>query len=206
MLGCFGMVSFKGLIATCSVVALGACAVAPQGPTVTAMPGQGKSFEAFQQDDSYCRQAASYSIGNPAAVNQAASNNAAGSALAGTALGAATGAIIGAASGGTAATGAAIGAGAGLLAGSLAGASSAQATGADAQFRYDNSYAQCMFSRGNTVAQPQPVYAAGPAPVYGYGYAAGPAVVVAPPVVVAGPVWVPGGWYGGYWHGGYWRR
>jgi hypothetical protein len=197
------MVSFKGLIATCSVLALGACAVAPpQGPSVAAMPGQGKSYEAFQQDDGYCRQIASQSVGGVSA-SQAASDSAVGSAAVGTALGAAAGALIGAAAGNPGA-GAAIGAGAGLLGGASVGGANAQVSGAQVQNRYDTTYAQCIFAHGNTVAQPQPAYAAGPG-FGGYAYAPGPAVVVAPPVVVAGPVWVPGGWYGGYWRGGYWR-
>jgi outer membrane lipoprotein SlyB len=193
------MARFKAVVASCSLLALGACAVTPQGPSVVAMPGQGKSFEAFQQDDAYCRQAAFTSVGGVDA-NQAAAQSAVGSAAVGTALGAAAGALIGAAAGNPGA-GAAIGAGAGLLTGSAAGSANAQVSGSQVQFRYDNTYAQCMFAHGNTVQQPQPAYAAAP------GYWGGPAVVLAPPVVVGGPVWVGGGWYRGGWYGGryYWR-
>ncbi len=191
------------MLASCSLLALGACAVAPPGPSVTAMPGQGKSFEAFQQDDAYCRQAASYSTGGVDA-NTAATQSAVGSAAVGTALGAAAGALIGAAAGNPGA-GAAIGAGAGLLTGSSVGAANAQVSGSNVQFRYDNTYAQCMFAHGNTVQQPQQAYAAGP------GYWGGPAVVaapvvVAPPVVIGGPFWGGGYYYrGGWYRGGYWR-
>jgi outer membrane lipoprotein SlyB len=197
------MIRFNSLLATCSLLALGACAVAPQGPTVVAMPGQGKTFSAFQQDDAYCRQAALSSTGGVDA-NTAAAQSAVGSAAVGTALGAAAGALIGAAAGNPGA-GAAIGAGAGLLTGSAAGSANAQVSGSQVQFRYDTTYAQCMFGQGNTVSQPQQAYAAGP------GYWGGPAVVaaapvfVAPPIVVGGPFW-GGGWYRGGWYGGrYWR-
>ena len=88
---------------------LGGCAVAPpSGPSVAVMPGQGKSFEAFQSDDFYCRGAAQQSGGGQASAQQA-TNNAVGSAAVGTALGAAAGALIGSASG-AAGGGAAIGA------------------------------------------------------------------------------------------------
>src|ERR1700740_1081954 len=92
-----------------SVLALSACAGAPpQGPSVMALPQQGKSFEAFQQDDATCRGFATQQTGGASAA-QAASNSAVGSAVVGTALGAAAGAAIGAAAGGAGA-GAAIGA------------------------------------------------------------------------------------------------
>lgn len=68
-----------------------------------------------------------------------------GSAVTGTALGAAAGAAIG---GGK---GAAIGAGSGLVMGSVAGGEAAQASGYEAQSRYDMSYIQCMYSMGNRV-------------------------------------------------------
>jgi hypothetical protein len=46
------------------LLALSACVVAsPNGPTIAVMPGQGKSFEAFQQDDFVCHQFANQSIG-----------------------------------------------------------------------------------------------------------------------------------------------
>ena len=116
------------LIGLASTLALGACAVAPPpGPSVMAMPGQGKSFEAFQQDDGYCRQAAAVSTGG-ASPAVAATNSAVGSAVLGTALGAATGAAIGAAAGGGpgAGVGAAVGGATGLLFGSSAGVGAAQ--------------------------------------------------------------------------------
>ena len=101
------------LLAPGIALALDACVVPPPpGPSVMALPGQGKNFEAFQQDDVFCRQYAWQQTGG-ASPGAAASQSAVGSAVVGTALGAATGAAIGAASG-AAGAGAAIGAGAGL--------------------------------------------------------------------------------------------
>jgi hypothetical protein len=195
------MIRITSLLASASLLALGACAVAPPpGPTVAALPGKGKTFEAFRQDDNYCRQYASEQTGN-ADPAQAATASAVGSAAVGTALGAATGALIGAAAGG-AGVGAAIGAGAGLIGGNL----SICAAGA-IQARYDQSYSQCMFGQGDTVTQPQQTYAAGPS--YGYPPPAyyGPAYVAPPPVVFGGPSVVIGGGYyrGGWYRGPYWR-
>jgi hypothetical protein len=210
------VMSFAALAAP---IALGACAVAPPaGPTVTAMPGQGKSFEAFQQDDATCRGWATQQTGGlqPA---QAANGAAVGSAVLGTALGAAAGAAIGSV-GGAVGAGAAIGAATGLLAGSAVGAGPAQASAGNVQYRYDQSYAQCMSAQGNSVQMPQPAYAGGyPGgyggyggygypygyPAYPYGYA--PGYVGIGPAVVVGGGWGGGwGWRGGWgWHGGYRR-
>ncbi len=137
-------------IALVGPLALGACAVAPPiGPSVTALPAQGKSFADFQEDDAVCRQYASQQIGygTPA---QAASNSAVGSAVVGTALGAAAGAALGAAAGNPA-LGAAAGAGGGLLFGSAAGANAARVSGGALQHRYDMGYVQCMSAKGESV-------------------------------------------------------
>ena len=124
----------------------------PPGHRSWRLPGQGKNFEAFQQDDFACRQYAWQQTGG-ASPGAAASQSAVGSAVAGTALGAAAGAAIGAASG-AAGAGAAIGAGAGLLAGSAVGANNAAAAYGGVQQLYDVSYAQCMTAHGNTVQPP----------------------------------------------------
>ncbi|HVC60166.1 MAG TPA: glycine zipper family protein [Acetobacteraceae bacterium] len=164
---------FVGLAST---LALGACAVAPPpGPSVMAMPGQGKNYAAFQQDDAICRQAATVQTGG-ASPAVAANNSAVGSAVLGTALGAAAGAALGSVSGAMGA-GAAIGGATGLLAGSAIGAGNAQAAGADVQQRYDMVYAQCMTAKGNTVQSAPPGYAAGYVP----GYAYAPAYAYPPP-------------------------
>jgi hypothetical protein len=190
-----------------SVVALSACAVAPpQGPTVMALPAQGKSFEAFQADDGICRGFASQQTGGASAA-QAANNSAVGSAVLGTALGAGIGAALGSV-GGAVGAGAAIGGATGLLAGSAIGAGNAQAAGGNVQARYDTAYTQCMYSKGDTVQSAPGGYASGYGYPYGpgyYPYAYGPAYYGAPAVVIGGG-W-GGGWgYRGGWGYGGWRR
>lgn len=123
---------------------LSACAVVPTGPSVMALPGTGKSFDQFRNDDFNCRQFAFQQTGG-VSTNQAATNSAVGSAVVGTALGAAAGAAFG---GGQ---GAAIGAGAGLLAGSAVGMGNAQGSAWDVQRRYDYAYLQCMYANGNRI-------------------------------------------------------
>ena len=202
-MGTCHMTRAHSVIGVVSVLALSACAVAPpQGPSVMALPQQGKSFEAFQQDDGMCRGYASQQTGGASAA-QAANNSAVGSAVIGTALGAGVGAALGSV-GGAMGAGAAIGGATGLLAGSAIGAGNAQAAGGNVQARYDTAYTQCMYSRGDTVQSAPGGYAGGgyagggyppgyyPAPYYGPGYY-GPAVIVG------------GGWgYGGGWHHRHW--
>jgi hypothetical protein len=203
------MRSIKLSLEILSLALLGACAVPPpSGPGIMVLPGPGKGYAAFQEDDSTCRAAAAQSIGF-ASPAQAGDQAAIGSAAAGTVVGAAAGAAIGAASG-NAGAGAAIGAGTGLLVGSAAGAANAQDSEAQLQQRYDMTYGQCMAAKGNKVPPLQPVgannypapggdyyypYAAYPPPYAfypGYGY-------LYPPVtVIYGFGW--GG--GGGWHGG----
>jgi uncharacterized membrane protein len=94
------------------------------------LPPPGKSFEAFQADDSACRQWAAHQTGLPPGetINQ---NLAAGAAV-GTLMGAGLGAAIGAASG-NAGTGAAIGAASGLIGGTAVASGPAYAAGWEAQ-------------------------------------------------------------------------
>jgi hypothetical protein len=147
-------------------ITLSACAVAPPtGPSVMALPAQGKSFEQFQQDDLTCQQYASVRIGN-GSPQQAANESGITSAAVGTAVGAAAGALIGAAAGDPA-VGAAIGGGGGLLVGSAAGVSNAYASGAALQYRYDMAYIQCMSAKGESVPMAQNDAAAYP-PSYAY--------------------------------------
>ncbi len=190
-------------LALVSVLAVSACAVAPpSGPSVLALPAQGKSFEAFQQDDATCRGFATQQTGG-ASPSQAATNSAVGSAVLGTALGAGVGAALGSV-GGAVGAGAAIGGATGLLAGSAIGAGNAQAAGGNVQSRYDIAYTQCMYSKGNTVQAPSFASAGFPGP-YGYfppGYVYGPGFYGFGPTVVVGGGW---GWGGG-WRGGWHRR
>ena len=188
-----------GLVA---MLGLGACAVqTPVGPRVMALPAPGKDFAVFQQDDSLCRQYA-YDQSGGAYGAQAATNNAVGTTVAGTLIGAGVGAALGSL-GGQVGAGAALGGTFGALAGGSAGASGAAYSGADLQQRYDMSFTQCMYARGNSVQNPPGGYAAGPAgyPYYGAAYGApyyggyygGPTIVV-------GTGW---GWGRGRHH---WRR
>jgi hypothetical protein len=183
-------VPFLGLAAT---LAVSACTVAPPaGPSVMALPAQGKNFEAFQQDDMICRGFANQQTGGQTAAG-AANNAAVGSAVLGTALGAGVGAALGS-TGGAMGAGAAIGGATGLLAGSAIGAGNAQAAGANAQARYDTAYTQCMYSKGNSVQAPPSGYA------YGYpspGYYAYPPGYYYGPSVYIGSSW---GWGGRHWH------
>jgi outer membrane lipoprotein SlyB len=144
---------------------LSACATYPTGPSIMAMPGQGKSFDQFQLDDNYCRNYAQNQIGGVNA-NQNATNSAVESAAVGTLVGAAAGALIGGNH-----QGAGVGAGAGLLVGSMAGAGAANSSGRMTQRSYDQAYTQCMYAKGEKVpvygnVQQRPVYAAPPPPRY----------------------------------------
>ncbi len=130
------------------LLALGGCATVPRGPSVLALPGQGKTFEQFQADDAVCRQWAAQRIG--LSPQETASRNTATGAVVGTVIGAGLGAAIGAASG-SPGIGAAIGAGSGLLVGTAEGANAAQYYGWRAQQMYDIAYTQCMYAKGNDV-------------------------------------------------------
>lgn len=132
------------------VVALGACAIAPpSGPTVIALPPEGKNLVQFQQEDVTCREHAQKQVVYGVS-QQTVNQSAIGTAAAGTALGAATGAAVGTAAG-AAGTGAVVGATTGLLAGSSLAANNAAASAVVLQQNYDVAYAQCMAASGNQV-------------------------------------------------------
>ncbi|TPQ35539.1 YMGG-like glycine zipper-containing protein [Cupriavidus pinatubonensis] len=148
MKACVQSVSRSLVVAmSAATVALGACAVLPSGPSVTVLPGTGKTFDQFRADDGNCRQYAFGQVGGVSSA-QAANTSAVGSTVVGTALGAAAGAAFG---GGE---GAAVGAGVGLLTGAAFGASNAQYSGYGTQHQYDAAYLQCMYASGHRV----PVY------------------------------------------------
>ena len=140
----------KKAIAVCVVasLAVGACATVPNGPSVMVLPGTSKDFGQFQMDDASCRQFAQQQLGTT--VNQEGARSTATGAAVGTLVGAALGAAIGAAAG-SPATGAAVGAGSGLFGGTLVGAGNASISQVSAQKRYDASYMQCMYAKGNQV-------------------------------------------------------
>lgn len=132
-------------LALASLTLLGACATVPNGPTVMAMPGSGKSFDAFRLDDQICRDYAQNRLGGATAHDNAVSSGL-GTAALGTVVGAAAGALIGGNH-----QGAAVGAGAGLLAGTLAGSDAASGAGRITQQQYDQAYIQCMYAKGERV-------------------------------------------------------
>jgi YMGG-like Gly-zipper len=123
---------------------LGACASVPDGPSVTVVPGSGKTFDQFRLDDKSCRQFASDQVGGKTANEAALQNGVAGAAI-GTAVGAAAGALFNGSSG------AANGAGAGLLVGTLVGSNTGAASAWTLQQRYDVAYMQCMYAKGNQI-------------------------------------------------------
>src|SRR5437773_3214243 len=156
-----------------------ACATVPAGPSVMVLPGNGKNFEQFQADDAVCRQWAAQQTGTT--TERITTENTVSGAALGTVLGAAAGAAVGAAAG-RGATGAAVGAGAGLLGGTAVGASNAWGAQASVQHRYDMTYMQCMYAKGNQipVRGSLPTYTRQPA-------ATAPAPVRVPPPPPPGP-------------------
>ena len=148
-------------VVSVALLALSGCAVIPEGPSASALPGSGRSFAQFRVDDDGCRRYAFDRVGAQTA-QRAAQDTVAASAITGTAIGALAGAALGGSQG------AAVGAGTGLLVGSAIGGNSAGGSASIAQRRYDEAYVQCMYASGHKV------------PVYDSGYRA--AVIAPPPV------------------------
>jgi hypothetical protein len=174
---------------------LSGCVVPPPShPTITALPGPGKSFAQFQQDDAMCQNYAATHNGNQSEQAQAATNNSTATVIGSTLIGAAAGALLGSAAGGyhsQAGAGAAVGAVAGLAVGGSLAANQSQQAGYSLQGAYDTAYAQCMVGNGESIEPPAQ-------PVVGY-YAPEP-YYYAPGVVVIGSY----GW-GGYYRPDYWH-
>jgi OmpA family protein len=127
---------------------MSACVSVPKGPSITVLPGGGKSFEQFQADDGTCRQFASGQAG--AEPSNAAMKQTGVGAVIGTLLGAAAGAALGSASG-HAGSGAAVGAGLGVVGGTAVGASYGVSSASELQHRYDTAYQQCMYTKGHEI-------------------------------------------------------
>src|SRR5215469_14067747 len=123
-------------------ILLGACAQTPMGPTVQVLPGPNKSFADFQSDQAICRQFAQQAVSDQA---RGANLRGLGAAALTTALGAGLGGAIGGGSG------AGIGAAAGALGGTALAARNTSNTQGSIQAQFDNAFAACMFSLGNTV-------------------------------------------------------
>lgn len=133
------------LLCASTALLLAGCASTPLGPTVRAMPPQGKSFDQFAMEQAGCKQYAEDQV-----RGQAERANTTGiiEGVAGTALGAGLGAAIG---GGE---GAAIGAAGGALLGTGVGASTSGHEQKGIQQQYNDAYLQCMAAKGNAVPQP----------------------------------------------------
>ena len=129
---------------------LSACtATLPAAPSVAVMPGKGKTFEMFQNDNAVCMNYARAQIGSDPQQN--ASDK--------TVAGAATGAILGAAAGaaiGDSSRAAGVGAGTGMLLGAAAGSNNGVMSSQELQRRYDIAYEQCMYAKGNQLPPASP--------------------------------------------------
>lgn len=136
--------SAKIVLGLAAASLLGACATMPDGPSVLALPGSGKSFDQFRSDDAECRQFALMQIGGKTA-RQAGNESLVQSAAVTTVVGAAVGAL---ADGNR---GAGTGAATGLVLGTAVGANQSQLSSYEAQRRYDYAYIQCMYAKGNRV-------------------------------------------------------
>jgi Putative peptidoglycan binding domain len=160
------------IISACVAVALTGCAATPFGPTVQVMPGPGKSFDAFQNDNASCKGfAASQVQGQADAANQ----QAVGTGVLGTVIGAGLGAAVGAGFG-NAGAGAAVGAASGAGLGTAYGANGNSYAQMSIQQQYDNAFSQCMYAKGDQVPGYAPIATAPPPPPPG-------AVSVADPLV-----------------------
>ncbi len=142
------MIRTSRILPVAGALLLTACATVPTGPSVMVLPGSGKNFEQFQVDDAICRQWAAQQTGTT--TKQVASESTVGGAVIGTVVGAAAGAAVGAAAK-SPGTGAAVGAGIGLLGGTVAGAGAAEGARTQVQRRYDMTYMQCMYAKGNQI-------------------------------------------------------
>jgi hypothetical protein len=165
-----------------AVMVLAGCVSVPTGPSTMALPGTGKPFDQFRYDEATCRQYAYDWIGGQTAP-RAQEDAALRSGVAGAVIGALIG---GAVSGGH---GAAVGAGVGGATGGLVGLGAGEASGYEAQRRFDIAYTQCMYAKGHRVAvsgrfAPSPTTAYYPPPPgtrYSYSYPAPPGYSYPPP-------------------------
>ncbi|HWA92517.1 MAG TPA: hypothetical protein VG889_20965 [Rhizomicrobium sp.] len=127
------------LAAISTAVLLAGCATEPLGPTVPVMPAQGKSMQAFQQDEDYCEQyAGDRAQGKVKQANDTELRN----GVIGAALGAGLGALAGNTKGAVAG---------GLIGGAIGTTAGAGYDQHRVQRTYDVAYAQCMTARGNEV-------------------------------------------------------
>jgi outer membrane lipoprotein SlyB len=154
-------------------LALAACtAAAPTSPRVVAMPGEGKTWDQFQQDQAYCEQYAQSAGPQPGQAENASQQNSVATTVGGAAVGAAAGAALGSMSG-QMGSGAGVGAVLGALGGAAVAGNNTQAQADEMQRRYDVAYAQCMVGHGESVQDPSSYdeppgyYPPPPRPYYG---------------------------------------
>lgn len=133
----------KTLFIAAGILLVAGCTTIPDGPSRMALPGTGKNFDQFRNDDYGCQQYGLQQSG--VSANKAGTDSMAKSAVVGTAVGAALGAAVGGSEG------AAVGAGTGLLVGTVEGSNAAAVSSYTAQQRYDNAYIQCMYAKGHRV-------------------------------------------------------
>lgn len=133
----------KIIFVSACLLTISGCTTIPDGPSMMALPGTGKSFEQFRYDDRGCQQYGLQQSG--VSASQAANDSMVKSAVVGTVVGTALGAALGGHGG------AAIGAGTGLFVGSVEGSNAAAVSSDIAQQRYDNAYIQCMYAKGHRV-------------------------------------------------------
>lgn len=131
------------LMVTLALV-LGGCVTLPTGPRIMVLPGHGKSFAQFREDNAYCRQYARVQVGG-----QSAQQSANATTLKSAGVGALLGGVLGAATGDS--QGAGVGAATGALMGTMTGSSNAAYGVQSLQRQYDNAYAQCMYAKGNAI-------------------------------------------------------
>jgi hypothetical protein len=113
-----------------AMVLISGCATLPSGPSITALPGSGKSFEQFRSDDHVCRQYAEEQV-SPVKPDRAADQAVAGGTAAGAASHEGHGPSLGEA----------------RVPESDTGSRPVQTAGV----RYDAAYIQCMYAKGNRV-------------------------------------------------------
>ena len=130
------------------LLSLTGCIRPPLSPTVAVMPGPGKPFDLFAQEEQECRDYAKNQIGMDPA--KAELDNGVAGAAAGTLIGAAAGTAIGAVTHNIGA-GAVVGGGVGLAEGTAIGTSNGYGTAQSLQRRYNIAYEQCMYAKGNQV-------------------------------------------------------
>ncbi len=148
------------VISACVAAVLTGCAATPMGPTVQVMPGPGKTFDAFQNDQASCKV---YASGQVQGQADAANQQAVGAGVLTTVVGAGLGAAVGGAYG-NAGAGAAIGAASGAGVGAAYGANGSSYAQMSIQQQYDNAFSQCMYAKGEQVPGFAPIAYSPPPP------------------------------------------